>query len=64
MENDIITLGEQLGIYDNFKDILIIDDQNNIIGYTEYWDIYRDSKNKLCILSKYDYRTKIIEFIR
>ena len=63
MENDIITLGQQLGIYDDFKDIIITDDQNNIITYMEFWDIYNNNQ-KSFILSKYDTKTKISKFIR
>ncbi len=63
MENDILTLGQQLGIYDDFKDIIITDDQNNIITYMEFWDIYNNNQ-KSFILSKYDTKTKISKFIR
>ena len=63
MENDNITLGQQLGIYDDFKDIIITDDQNNIITYMEFWDIYNNNQ-KSFILSKYDTKTKICKFIR
>ena len=63
MENDIITLGQQLGIYDDFKDIIITDDQNNIITYMEFCDIYNNNQ-KSFILSKYDTKTKISKFIR
>jgi hypothetical protein len=63
MENDNITLGQQLGIYDDFKDIIITDDQNNIITYMEFWDIYNNNQ-KSFILSKYDTKTKISKFIR
>lgn len=63
MENDNITLGQQLGIYDDFKDIILTDDQNNIITYMEFWDIYNNNQ-KSFILSKYDTKTKISKFIR
>ena len=63
MENDIITLGQQLGIYDDFKDIIITDDQNNVITYMEFWDLYNNDQ-KSFILSKYDTKTKISKFIR
>lgn len=63
MVNDIMTLGQQLGIYDDFKDIIITDDQNNIITYMEFWDIYNNNQ-KSFILSKYDTKTKISKFIR
>ena len=63
MENDNITLGQQLGIYDDFKDIIITDDQNNIITYMEFWDLYNNDQ-KSFILSKYDTKTKISKFIR
>ena len=63
MENDNITLGQQLGIYDDFKDIIITDDQNNIITYMEFWDIYNNNQ-KSFILSKYYTKTKISKFIR
>jgi hypothetical protein len=41
MENDIITLGEQLGIYDNFKDIIL---KVNNITY-----IYGEKYNSWCV---------------
>lgn len=63
MVNDIMTLGQQLGIYDDFKDIILTDDQNNIITYMEFWDIYNNNQ-KSFILSKYDTKTKISKFIR
>jgi hypothetical protein len=63
MENDNITLGQQLGIYDDFKDIIITDDQNNVITYMEFWDLYNNDQ-KSFILSKYDTKTKISKFIR
>ena len=63
MENDNITLCQQLGIYDDFKDIIITDDQNNVITYMEFWDLYNNDQ-KSFILSKYDTKTKISKFIR
>ena len=64
MENDSITLGQQLGIYDDFKDIIITDDQNNVITYMEFCDPYSINNQKSFILSKYDTKTKICKFIR